>query len=94
MLLRGGIGREIWGCAFVRFDEPNLAAPKIRQKRSYRYPRDLASPDDLGVINVRAVVDPLLVGVVLRRIADDDEVLARHGIQLVNDSTASIHVQN
>ena len=70
----------------IGFDEPNLAAAKIIEQRVQAYSGDFPRPNDLGVIDVRAVINPFPIDIVLRPIAHDDEMPAGQGIELSFDA--------
>src|SRR5579864_398039 len=68
LFLRGLIRRHS-PIVLIRFEQPHPAIPKIFQQRAEVHSRYLASPDDFGAIDLRVVVDILLAGIVILRIA-------------------------
>src|ERR1017187_1556512 len=78
-VVSASLRRDIWGQAgwlLVGFDEPNGAVVKVAEELLIVRRSHFASPDDLGVIDIGAVVDPLAVNVMLGRIVDDGELAA------------------
>ncbi len=69
----------------VRLQPPHLPVPEIVQQGRQVSPGNLPGPDDLGTIDIRTVVDPLLVRVVIGGVMDQNEVFARSGFQLPKD---------
>src|ERR1035441_3739861 len=77
--------RDIWGEArrlLVGFDEPNGAVVKVAEELLIVRGAHFASPDDLGVVDIRAVVDPFSIGVMPGRIADDGELAAGKALEV------------
>src|ERR1017187_3150446 len=79
---------DVWGEArrlLVGFDEPNGAVVKVAEELLIVRGAHFASPDDLGVVDIRAVVDPFSIGVMLGGIADDDEFAPGKAFEMAQD---------
>src|ERR1017187_2574318 len=80
--------RDVWGeprRLLVGFDEPNGAVVKITKELPIVRGAHFASPDDLGIVDIGAVVDPLSVNGMFGRIADDDELAAGEAFEVAQD---------
>src|ERR1039458_521907 len=80
--------RDIWGQAgwlLVGFDEPNGAVVKVAEELLIVRGAHFASPDDLGVVDIGAVVDPFFDDVMLGGIADDDELAPGKAFEMAQD---------
>src|ERR1017187_8415290 len=80
--------RDVWGeprRLLVGFDEPNGAVVKITKELLIVRRAHFASPDDLGIVDIGAVVDPFSDYVMRRRIAHDDELAAGQAFEVAQD---------
>ena len=70
----------------VWFGEPNFASSKVGEERGKVYAWDFAGPDDTGVVNIRPVVNPLAVYVVVWLITNNNEVFAGSLLEFGDDA--------
>ena len=77
----GGEARRL----LVGFDEPNGAVVEVAEELLIVCETHFASPDDLGVVDIGAVVDPLLVNAMVGRVADDRELAAGEAFEAAQD---------
>jgi hypothetical protein len=71
----------------VGLDEPGLAVSVVVEQAGVLGFAHVPGPDHAGVIDVRPVVDPLhlLAGIILRPVANDDQMLARHSLEVCQE---------
>src|ERR1700748_3911046 len=67
------IGRKC-GRVAVCIEDPDMPVMKIVQQWLKGHAWNFTGPDDPGVVYVGGVVNPLRIGVVIRRIVHDDQV--------------------
>jgi hypothetical protein len=80
--------RDVWGQARwlpVGFDEPNGAVVKVTEELPIVQGAHFTGPDDLGMVDIGAVVDPLLENTMAGRVADDPELAAREAFEMAQD---------
>ena len=77
----------------IRLVQPHIPVPKIIEKGSEIHSRNLARPDGFRMIDVGVVVNILLAGIVIFRIAHQDEVFAGERRELLFDRLSKGLVQ-
>src|ERR1017187_756730 len=86
--------RDVWGQAgwlLVGFNEPNGAVVKVAEKLLIVWRTHFTSPHHLGVVDIGAVVDPLISQAVVGGIADDGQLRPRKAIE-APESSGSVKV--
>src|SRR6266849_1964261 len=68
--------RNQFGVVFVGLDQPNLAVLEVSQQPRILLRIEFARPENLGGIDFRPVVNPLVVNVVILVVAHKDEMFA------------------
>src|SRR6476620_8753721 len=84
----GGLERAEPGWNRIRLRRPNFPVMEVFEQRPQVLPRNLARPDDFGVINICSVVNPFMMNVVVSRITNQYKMAAGFGLQLSGDLRA------
>jgi hypothetical protein len=80
--------RDVWiqaGWSLVGFDEPSGAVAEVAEELLIVWETHFAGPDDLGVVDIGAVVHPLSVNVMVGRVADDRKLAAGEAFEVAQD---------
>ena len=72
----------------VGFGKPDFAGLKVGEERGKVNARNLAGPDDTGVINIRGVVNPFALNIVIWRITNNDEMVSGNLSKFGDDAGA------
>src|SRR3954447_6380524 len=90
-LLTNGSLLQFYSVA-VRFDNPDVSILEVGDQPLILVRRHIVRPNDLALIDVRVVVHPLARVLMIRRVADEDEVPARLSGQILDDLLAVGHL--